>query len=56
MASGHVTALIEAEHIAAPTNTALVKKVLATRSRPHMALRISAQPYVLFSVRVDVRY
>jgi hypothetical protein len=29
MASGHVTALIEAEHMAAPTNTALVKKVLA---------------------------
>ena len=28
----------QAEHMAAPTNAALVKKPLPTRSRPHMAL------------------
>jgi hypothetical protein len=27
----------KAEHMAAPTNAANVKKALATRSRPHMA-------------------
>jgi hypothetical protein len=29
---------LQAEHMAAPTNAANVKKSLPTRSRPHMAL------------------
>jgi hypothetical protein len=37
MASGHVNRAKQAEHMAAPTNAANVKKPLPTRSRPHMA-------------------
>jgi len=37
MASGHVNRTKKAEHMAAPTNAARVKKALPTRSRPHMA-------------------
>src|SRR5271155_4219318 len=32
----------KAEHMAAPTNAALVRKALPTRSRPHMALSCRA--------------
>jgi hypothetical protein len=38
MASGHVNRTKQAEQMAARTNAANVKKALATRSRPHMAL------------------
>ena len=37
MASGNVNRTKKAEHMAAPTSAARVKKVLPTRSRPHMA-------------------
>jgi hypothetical protein len=39
MASGPVCRTTKAEHMAAPTNAANVKKLLPTRSRPHMAHR-----------------
>ena len=41
MASGHVNRAQEAEHMAAPTNTALVKKVLAN-SEPSTYARLNA--------------
>src|SRR5580700_6952464 len=44
----------KAEHMAAPTNAALVKKPLPTRSRPHMALTRrtkTADQCLLFGVK-----
>jgi hypothetical protein len=47
----------KAEHMAAPTNAALVRKALPTRSRPHMALSghlIHAEPMSAFGGKADI--
>ena len=57
MASGPVCRTSKAEHMAAPTNAANVKKLLPTRSRPHMAhrcVRGAATFLVAIRLRADI--